>query len=153
MPPTARTYRPRPAVRDDAREIARLLTQLGHPTEEADVAVSWSEWAAGSNDAFVVAREDGSLAAFVTLHVTRVLHRRRPLARLTSLVVDEPDRGRGLGRALVRLVEAEAAARGCGILELTSNLRRRDAHAFYEHLGYERTSARFAKELATGPTL
>jgi hypothetical protein len=31
---------------------------------------------------------------------------------------------------------------------VTSNLRRTDAHRFWERLGYERTSARFARNVA-----
>jgi hypothetical protein len=38
-------------------------------------------------------------------------------------------------------------ANGCQLVEVTSNLRRTDAHRFWERIGYERTSARFAKHL------
>ena len=38
-------------------------------------------------------------------------------------------------------------AAGCGLVEVTSNAKRLRAHAFYERLGYERTSHRFAKQL------
>ena len=76
-----------------------------------------------------------------------VLHRPMPVGRITALVVDDSARGQGLGRALVAAAEAALAGSGCGILEITSNMRFAEAHAFYEHLGYERTSVRFAKVL------
>ena len=67
---------------------------------------------------------------------------------MTALVVDERARGRGVGRALVDASVGWARSRGCVLLEVTSNRRRSDAHAFYEHLGFERSSYRFAKPLS-----
>jgi GNAT superfamily N-acetyltransferase len=61
------------------------------------------------------------------------------------MVVTEARRGQGIGKALVRAVEAKCAALDCVLVEVTSNVRREQAHRFYEGLGYERTSVRFAK--------
>jgi ribosomal protein S18 acetylase RimI-like enzyme len=63
------------------------------------------------------------------------------------LVVAEAARGAGIGAALVAEAETRLAARGCGLVEVTSNIKRLRAHGFYEKLGYERTSYRFAKLL------
>jgi ribosomal protein S18 acetylase RimI-like enzyme len=78
----------------------------------------------------------------------RVLHRPRPVGRISMFVVDERLRGRGIGAAMLAEAESRLAALGCGIVEVTSNMRRDRAHSFYERLGYERTSYRFAKTLA-----
>lgn len=138
----------RPARASDAPELARLLTSLGHPTDAARIVARWDEWAAAGNGALVADGADGTLAGVATLHRMVVLHRPRPVGRITALVVDAPVRGQGIGRALVVAAEAALAAAGCGLLEITSNMRRADAHAFYERLGYERTSYRFMKVLA-----
>jgi len=138
----------RRATPDDALEMARLFTVLGHPTAADSIGSAWAAWAAEGDAAFVAPREDGTLAGVVTTHVTRVLHRERPVGRITSLVVDAADRGAGLGRRLVAHAEQALAAAGCGMVEVTSNVRRADAHAFYERLGYERSSYRFSRTLA-----
>lgn len=137
----------RAATIDDARELARLLTQLGHPTSESHVREIWDTWGAEQSGALVATGEGDSLAGVVTLHRMRVLHRPKPVGRISSLIVDEPFRGLGLGRALVEAAERQLLAIGCGLLEITSNNRRTDAHAFYERLGYEKTSVRLAKSL------
>ena len=49
--------------------------------------------------------------------------------------------------ALVAAAEETLASAGCGLLEITSNVRLVGAHEFYEYLGYERTSIRLAKVL------
>ncbi|HEX3883089.1 MAG TPA: GNAT family N-acetyltransferase [Stellaceae bacterium] len=46
------------------------------------------------------------------------------------------DRGAGIGEALVRdAIERDRSAR-CGLVQLTSDRSRRDAHRFYERLGF-----------------
>jgi len=137
----------REATRDDVGELARLLVQLEHPMSAESIAATWDAWRAAGNVALVAERADGTLAGVATLHHMLVLHRPHPVGRITALVVDAAERGRGIGRVLVAAAEAELTRAGCGLLEITSNARRVDAHAFYERLGYERTSVRLAKML------
>jgi GNAT superfamily N-acetyltransferase len=136
-----------PATREQASEVARLLTQLVQPFSTEDILSRWDRWYAEGNTALLALRPDGTAAGLATIHVTVVLHRPRPLGRITSLIVDEPDRGRGVGRALVAAAEAALGDAGCGMIEITSNMRLEEAHAFYRHLGYEQTSFRFMKKL------
>lgn len=137
----------RQAIESDAAELARLLTALGHPTLAEEVTARWSSWSAAGNRALVASRDDSTLAASITIGRMFVLHRPKPVGRITSLIVDSPDRGRGIGRALVTAAEEELSRQGCGLLEITSNDRLVEAHRFYEHLGYRRTSIRLVKDL------
>jgi ribosomal protein S18 acetylase RimI-like enzyme len=63
------------------------------------------------------------------------------------MVVSEKARGGGIGTALVEAAADRLKRQGCGLLEVTSNIKRLRAHGFYERLGFERTSYRFAKPL------
>ncbi len=137
----------RHAAESDIPELARLFTVLGHPTSAEALAERWPAWVASGNIALVVAADDGTLLGVITLCQTVVMHRPAPVGRITSLVIDVPARGKGLGRALVAAAENLLTQAGCGLLEITSNSRRLDAHAFYESLGYERTSIRVVKDL------
>jgi GNAT superfamily N-acetyltransferase len=140
-------YVVRPAVVDDAPELSRLFGELEHPASSAELAARWDAWAREGNVALVADRGDGTLAGVATLHRMHVLHRPRPVGRVTALVVDARERGHGIGRALVAAAEARLTQDGCGLLEITSNARRTDAHAFYERIGYVRTSVRLMKPL------
>lgn len=45
-------------------------------------------------------------------------------------------RGKGIGEALFRYAIDEAAAAGCEMIQLTTDKSRKDAHRFYERLGF-----------------
>jgi GNAT superfamily N-acetyltransferase len=127
--------------------VATLLGQLGYPSSEDVAAARLDVFAASAVDRLVVAEAGGEVVGFAVVHVSLSIEHDEPAAKLSAIVVDEEWRGRGVGRALVEELEKEARTRGCGILFLTTNERRTDAHAFYERLGFEYTGRRFAKEL------
>ena len=131
----------------DVPELARLFGELGYEIAPDVLATRLAAFQAAGEQAFVAADDSSSDRLFgaATLHATPVLHRAGPVGRVTALVVDATLRGRGIGRALMDAAERWAAERGCVLLEVTSNQRRVDAHIFYERLGYERTSFRFAR--------
>lgn len=136
----------RVAEPDDAASIARLFCELGHPASEEEVAARLGRFIQLGQEA-LVAEAEGEVVGVTALSVMHALHRPAPVGRMSVLVVSEALRGRGIGRALVAAAETRLAERGCGLVEVTSNMRRTEAHGFYEGLGYERTSYRFFKKL------
>ena len=141
-------YSIRPARTSDVPELVRLFSELGYDIPPDVLARRWAAYAGGGEQALVAADEPsphGRLLGVATLHATPVLHRAGPVGRVTALVVDATLRGQGIGRALMAAAERWAAEQGCVLLEVTSNQRRVDAHKFYEGLGFERTSFRFAR--------
>ena len=131
----------------DSAAIARLLDQLGYPAEPAAI-VSRLERLAIVGDRVVVAEVGGEVVGLAHLQVTPTIEYARPAAKIGALIVDDAHRGEGIGRALVEALEAEARARGCELLFLTTSAKRKDAHEFYRRVGLEETGRRFTKSLA-----
>jgi GNAT superfamily N-acetyltransferase len=69
------------------------------------------------------------------------------IAMIVALVVAAETWRAGIGRRLVERAEEQARIWRCGRIMVTSAERRAEAHAFYEHLGYQYTGRRFAKEV------
>lgn len=82
----------------------------------------------------------------------QMLTHRRPMGRLTALVVSSAHRRRGVARSLVEAVLQRARDLGREGVELTSGLRpeREAAHAFYLGFGFERTSYRYWLPIDSG---
>jgi GNAT superfamily N-acetyltransferase len=142
MDPTIRDARP-----EDAEALARLLAQLGYPSG-AGAVEGRLERLQVVGDRVVVAELDGAVVGLAHLQVSPAIERDRPAAKLGALIVDESQRGRGVGRALVRAIEDEARLRGCELLFLTTAERRDDAHAFYQQVGLEHTGRRYSRTLS-----
>jgi ribosomal protein S18 acetylase RimI-like enzyme len=135
----------REAKPKDAKAIAALIAALGYEAATVDVRKRLGALASAGQQALVA--DKGGIVGVLTTSMMIVLHRPKPVGRISMLVVAEEARGGGIGTALVAEVEERLAAKGCGLVEVTSNRQRLRAHAFYEKLGYKRTSYRFAKVL------
>ena len=149
--PKAKPEPPRkPEVREakpkDSDEVAALIVALGYEVSAADIRKRIGKMRKSGEPALVA--DDGRILGCATWHVTPVLHRPRPVGRVTMIVVAEEARSKGVGTLLVEALIARLKEEGCGMVEVTSNIKRLRAHGFYEGLGFERTSYRFAKPLA-----
>jgi GNAT superfamily N-acetyltransferase len=141
---------PKPRLRDakpaDAARIAELVDELGHDVTEKQVRKNLASLKK-IDETPIVATLDKKVVGFIGVHRMVTVHRPAPVGRIPVLVVTKEARGLNLGRMLVEAAEQWCRKQGCQLIEVTSNDRRAEAHAFYRHLGYERTSIRFFKKL------
>jgi predicted N-acetyltransferase YhbS len=136
----------RTAAADDAHALERLIGQLGYEATAAEVAGRLAEMEREGR-LVLVAELEGWVVGCLSTSVMRVPHRPAPVGRISMMVVDEAMRSRGIGAELVRAAERALEAQGCYMVEVTSHVRRMDAHRFYERLGYGKTSVRLVREL------
>jgi GNAT superfamily N-acetyltransferase len=137
----------RSAGLEDAHQLAGLFDQLGHPQTIKALRGVLANVLADPRADVLVAAESGTLVGAATYFFVPVAHDSHPWCRITTLVVDEAHRGRGIGQMLVAAAEAAARDADCSRIEVTSALHRSGAHKFYETLGYGQTSAHFIKRL------
>jgi ribosomal protein S18 acetylase RimI-like enzyme len=141
---------PKPGLREarpaDAPRLVELIRYLGHEIDEKAVRRNLTALRK-SGETPLVATLGKAVVGMCGVGSRIVVHRPAPLGRITALVVAEEAQGHGIGRMLVDAAEEWMRKRGCKLVEVTSNDRRTAAHAFYRHLGYERTSIRFFKKL------
>ena len=144
---TAQTGRTTPALlrearREDVPQIVALLADdaIGAgregPADEAYYA-AFELIAADQRNHLLVAEADGRVVGTLQLTMIPGLSRHGMLrAQIEGVRVAAPQRGQGLGRAMVEWAIGQAREHGCGLVQLTSDKRRKDAVRFYESLGF-----------------
>ena len=133
----------REAAERDVPQIVRLLLEgRATPSDELPpdapcYAEALREMHASSVSRTYVAELDGRIVGTFMLSFLRHLMRRGSLvAQIEAVHVDGPMRRKGIGEAMMRWAIEEARRRQCSVVQLTSNKKRKDAHRFYERLGF-----------------
>ncbi len=147
-----RTLSYRDAVASDLGFIVRLLKvdavadspdradEPHHPRYLAALAAIDAD----PNQRLVVAEYEGRPAGTLQLTFIPGIARLGETRCLIEAVHIAPDlRSRGLGSQMIRWAIDEARARGCGVVQLTSNKKRIDAHRFYQRLGFAQSHEGF----------
>jgi GNAT superfamily N-acetyltransferase len=142
----------RAAAPADAADLALLLSQLGYPMSARAAALRLEALARAPDSALMVAVGHAPVIGLVALHWCAMLQHDKPVARITTLVVDDRERGRGIGRMLVKSASQIARMAGCDVLELTTGLQREAAHAFCRSIGFTASSLRFSRSLRRRPS-
>jgi GNAT superfamily N-acetyltransferase len=144
-PPAAPAWRIEPAAESDLAAILALIDadpiSRARPGHQAwvtpAVRLAWEAIQNTADHALWVARAAEGVIG--TLQFSRLPGLARDgmfRAIIESVHVDAGWRGRGVGRDLVQHAIRHARACGCGVVQLTSDKRRINAHRFYARLGF-----------------
>lgn len=122
--------------------------QATTPDERAAVSAAFARIAASPDNAVFVAEAEGRVVGtFQITILPGLVGAGRTRAKLESVHVHADMRGKGVGAVMLAYAEDEARRRGAGIMELSSNAKRVDAHRFYERAGYDKSHVAFKKAL------
>jgi len=61
----------------------------------------------------------------------------KPFMFIESVIVSTKYRGKGIGRKLIEEIELQAKRRDCYLIQFVSSGYRKEAHKFYEAVGYK----------------
>ncbi len=139
----------RPACLEDAERISILCEQLGYSASDEDVKHRLcSLQQDDSHILYVATLPNNFVVGWVQAHKCYLIII-SPQVLVFGLVVDTNYRLHGIARLLMQQVEEWAAINNCPTIRLRSNIIRKDAHKFYEKIGYTNTkhSLEFCKNL------
>lgn len=142
----------RPVSESELALLATILAEMDGTTPfPVEVLLAkWLEMQRFPDYVAYFAELDGEIVGTLSINVFPVLSGDlRSEAIAEAVVVRPPFRGRGVGRAMMRAALELAAAKGAYKLALSSNLRRLDAHRFYEGMGFTRHGYSFSTEVAS----
>jgi len=116
--------------------LVNLCAQLGYPTDQSQLVIWYQNIISHSDHFLRTAHMDGLVCGWVHAYVVDLLT--SPLCiEVAGLVVDDAYRQHGIGRALMSQVEEWATQQDITVIYLRSNIIRKEAHQFYESIGYE----------------
>ncbi|MEH2375002.1 GNAT family N-acetyltransferase [Nostoc sp.] len=120
----------------DVERIASLCEQLEYSVTNQQIEQRLTQ--IKNSDAhivYVATLEDEYVIAWAHAHICDSIVIPTP-AIILGLVVDKDYRHSGIGRFLMQQIEQWAFVVGCEGVLLRSNIKRKEAHLFYEKIGY-----------------
>lgn len=135
----------RPAQLTDLNPIASLLLQLGYSATEAQLQQYLNN--PNRTDEIYLAESNGVVVGLISLIFFDYFPSQQQICRITALVVTEAIRGLGVGTQLINFAKDRASKRGCCQLEVTTSMRRDKTQAYYESIGFEKTSFRYIQAI------
>jgi GNAT superfamily N-acetyltransferase len=134
----------------DFTQVAELLHQLW-PEKQLkydELRRVLKKYIKESNYEIYGYEEKGVLVGLVTVSFRWAIFYEGRVATIEELVVNQAHQDKGIGKKLVRFIEdvivKDKKTKG---IELSSDLRRKSTHEFWEKCGYPKLAYQFRKEL------
>ena len=121
---------------DDAGSVTLLSQQLGYPLSNQQILQNIHLVLRSKDHTAFVATIENKIVGWIGA-AQAIMIEVMPHCEINGLVIDENYRGKGVGKLLVEKVKQWAMEKGNDTLSLRCNVKRIEAHLFYEHLGFQ----------------
>ena len=122
------------------------MLDIINATDES-ITETYEQMARDENYVTFVAQTQGKVIGLVTAVKVLAIGHPGSYVKMNGLGVISEYRRRGIGKLLMERAESWAAQQGAPYVGLASGIRRTDAHAFYERIGYSKTSFWFRRNI------
>ena len=124
-------------------ELGRQREVIADPVDNRYLA-AFGAIAADTNQRLVVAEQDGQVVGTMQLSfVPGLSHTGAWRGQIESVRIAADVRGQGAGQQMFAWALEQFRAKGCTMVQLTTNAARTDAHRFYQRLGFEASHVGF----------
>ncbi|SEW35896.1 N-acetylglutamate synthase, GNAT family [Chitinophaga sp. YR573] len=139
----------RDAHKGDIEALSLLMNDLGYPTTISEMQERFSGIIEHPDYRTILAVLDNEIVGMAGLHKGHFYERNGMYLRVLAFVVKQNNRNKGIGKILMKAAEDWAIEQclNCVIINSGNRENRKDAHAFYQKMGYTIKSSGFIKEL------
>jgi PhnO protein len=138
-------YTIRQAVESDAVSVKCLLEELEN--REFDQAIFeriYTEYVDAPLTILKIAvSSETEIVGLITCKGQSLLHHEGMVFEIQELIVTAAHQGNGIGRKLIEALRPELLHHAAISLEVTTNKRRKEAHAFYQSVGFLNSHEKF----------
>ena len=136
----------RRVTKEDAETISVLCSQLGYPMSVEQTLKNISGVLDSRDQDAFAAEIDNKVIGWIGLSQSIKIEV-PPYCEVHGLVVDDNFQNHGIGKKLIEKAKQWAKERGNDKLKLHCNVIRKEAHLFYEHLGFKETKQQKVYEI------
>jgi GNAT superfamily N-acetyltransferase len=134
---------------EDSSALARLITELGYPTDAHEMAVRMTEIQANPNYKTLIATHQNEVVGMIGMVKSFFWEQNGFYIRIQALVVKQSYRNQGVGKLLIAACEnyAQEIQANAVILNCGNREERKNAHIFYQKMGFKPKSTGYVKDL------
>jgi len=119
----------------DAEAVNTLSKQLGYPLSIGQTVQNINAVLQTRDRTAFVAEYENKIVGWIGAAQALMIEV-MPHCEINGLVIDEHHRGMGIGKLLIDNVKQWAKEKGNNKIGLHCNVKRTEAHLFYQHLGF-----------------